>query len=139
MKQLNPITLNTVSISAGLIVILIEAAIFTDFSKVHFTFTHAWTSAYLGTLGTVVTFVVYYRLLQQTRALTMAYIALITPVVAVTLGWLIAHERFDGYTIFGSLLVLLGVWVALRTPSGLVTAGDKEVIETFAEEQELYP
>jgi drug/metabolite transporter (DMT)-like permease len=134
-KHVHPVTLNSISITAGLSVILVIMFFTTDLSKVQLNFTHWWTAIYLGTLGTVTTFGIYYRLLRESKAITMAYIALITPVVAVLLGWLLADERLDAYTVAGATAVILGVWVALRQPA----EAESEAISDIAEEQELYP
>jgi drug/metabolite transporter (DMT)-like permease len=78
-----------------------------------------WAVAYLAVLGSVVTFLIYFRLLKTWKATTMSYIAIITPVIALVLGWLVRDERLTVWSLAGGLLVLAGVALAL--------AGDRAV------------
>jgi drug/metabolite transporter (DMT)-like permease len=72
-----------------------------------------WAVAYLAVLGSVVTFLIFFRLLKTWRATSMSYIAVITPVIALALGWLVRGERLTLWTLAGGLLVLLGVALAI--------------------------
>ncbi|MEO6940623.1 MAG: EamA family transporter [Candidatus Kapaibacterium sp.] len=112
-QEIAPIALNAVSIGIGAIILSIIAICTVDLSAVHFNFTEVWTVVYLATLGTVTTFVTYYRLLKHASAVTISYVSLITPVLAVLLGWLILHEHLNTETIEGSVLVLGGIWMTL--------------------------
>lgn len=64
---------------------------------------------YLAVFGSIVTFMVYYRLLKQLSATLMAMVALITPPIAVVLGLLFKGEKLGVITMTGGALVLLGV------------------------------
>ena len=64
---------------------------------------------YLALFGSIITFLVYYRLLKQLSATLMAMVALITPPIAVVLGLLFRRERLGVITMTGGALVLLGV------------------------------
>jgi drug/metabolite transporter (DMT)-like permease len=72
-----------------------------------------WAVVYLAVLGSVVTFLIYFRLLKTWKATTMSYIAIITPVIALALGWLVRDERLTVWSLAGGLLVLAGVALAL--------------------------
>jgi drug/metabolite transporter (DMT)-like permease len=50
----------------------------------------------------------------MTSAVTMSYVSVITPVIAVLLGWIILGEHLDVYEIGGSALVLIGTAISLR-------------------------
>lgn len=68
-----------------------------------------WAWAYLlvfGSLLAFTSFVMSFRLLPLTIVMTYAYV---NPVVAVVLGWLILHEPLSGWTVGGTMLVLLSV------------------------------
>jgi drug/metabolite transporter (DMT)-like permease len=74
-----------------------------------------WAVAYLAVLGSVVTFLIYFHLLRTWKATTMSYIAIITPVIALALGWAVRDERLTIWSLAGGLLVLAGVALALTT------------------------
>ena len=68
---------------------------------------------YLTVFGSVVTFTLYYWLLQRMPVKRLALIAYIIPVEAVLLGTLI-DEPFTPRILVGSALVVLGVALAVR-------------------------
>jgi drug/metabolite transporter (DMT)-like permease len=72
-----------------------------------------WAVGYLAVLGSVVTFLIYFRLLKTWKATTMSYIAIITPVIALALGWLVRDERLTLWSLAGGVLVLAGVALAV--------------------------
>jgi drug/metabolite transporter (DMT)-like permease len=67
--------------------------------------------AYLAVFGSVVTFLIYYRLLKTLSATLMAMVALITPPIAVVLGLIFKGERLGAITLTGGAMVLLGVYL----------------------------
>lgn len=69
---------------------------------------------YLALLGTVATFGIYFWLLRTTDAARLSLIAYVTPVVALTLGWLVRGEPLTATTLGGAALVLLGVALVVR-------------------------
>jgi len=77
-----------------------------------------WAAIYLAVFGSVVTFLIFFRLLKTWKATTMSYIAIITPVIALVLGWLVRDERLTLWSLAGGVLVLLGVSLALRANRG---------------------
>lgn len=113
-RSIHPVALNAVSISIGAVIVSILAAFNTSAADLHFNVTQLWTVGYLALFGTVISFVVYYKLLHSTAAVTMAYVTLISPVIAVLLGWLVLHEHLSGYDLAGSAAVLTGVWLTSR-------------------------
>ncbi len=121
-RHIHPVALNAISIGIGFLVLGTIALFTTDFSHVSISFTHVWTVGYLAIIGTVVSFIIYYRLLHETSAVNMAYVALVTPVIAVFLGWLFHDEALSSYTLAGAAVILLGIWLALRAPSMAVPA-----------------
>jgi drug/metabolite transporter (DMT)-like permease len=112
-KQVNPAALNAVSISVGFVIMLIGTLLTSDFSQLQWRWEHWGTIAYLAVFGTVITFSGYYHLLQRASAVTMSMITLITPVVAIALGWIILDEALHFHTLIGAALVLSGVYLAI--------------------------
>ncbi|MEO1448572.1 MAG: EamA family transporter, partial [Bacteroidota bacterium] len=75
----------------------------------------AWSSLgyifILGALGTAISLVIFYRLVQTTDTLVAASVTYVIPLVA--LGWgLLDGETFSGIQYAGMLIILGGVWLA---------------------------
>lgn len=65
--------------------------------------------AYLVTFGSLIGFTAYIYLLAHTSAAKAATYAYVNPVVAVLLGWAIAHEPVTARTILAAVVILAGV------------------------------
>jgi drug/metabolite transporter (DMT)-like permease len=113
-QSIAPLMLNSITTSVGCIILGIIALVREPWQDISLNFTQLWTIGYLAILGTIVTFGIYFRLIKETSAVTMTYVAIITPVIAVILGWLILNERLDYYALAGSGLVICGVGISLR-------------------------
>ena len=95
--------------------------------------TRALTSiAYLGVIGSVVGFVLYYYVLGRVDATRVALITLFTPIVALLIGHLFNGEELTLKVLTGAALVLAGLAVfelgdRLRRPAAApVTAPDPD-------------
>lgn len=66
--------------------------------------------AYLGLLGTVVAYVVWFRGLQTMPAAAVSLIGLLNPVAGAAVGAAFGHETFTLVQLLGMLLVLCGVF-----------------------------
>ncbi len=76
----------------------------------------AWISVFiLGFFGTAIAFVVYYRVLTSASASFLSLVTYLMPVFGVVLGVIFLEETIYWETIFGGLLILLGVMVVNRT------------------------
>jgi len=64
---------------------------------------------YLVIFGSWVGYSAYIWLLQNVPVQKVATYAYVNPVVAVFLGWLVLHERVDGYILAGSAIVVASV------------------------------
>ena len=113
-QSVAPLMLNSITTGVGCLILGLIAFIHEPWQNISLNFTQLWTIAFLAILGTIVTFGIYFRLIKETSAVTMTYVAIITPVVAVFLGWLILNENFDYYAAAGSALVICGVGLSLR-------------------------
>ncbi len=113
-QSVAPLMLNAITTSVGCLILGTIALIAEPWRSVSLDFTQLWTIAYLAVIGTIVTFGIYFRLMKETSAVTMSYVAIITPVIAIILGWLMLNEQFDYYALAGSGLVICGVALSLR-------------------------
>ncbi len=74
-----------------------------------------WTASGLGAIGYLVIFgslvgyTAYIWLLDHVPTGKVATYAYVNPVVAVFLGWLILHERIDGFIVAGSVVIIAAV------------------------------
>lgn len=68
---------------------------------------------YLGLVGSVVAFVAYLWLLRHVEATTGSFILLVTPIVALVLGFLAANETVDGVDVLGTAVTLTGIYISL--------------------------
>ncbi len=64
---------------------------------------------YLAIVGSVVAFLLYYWLVQNMNVTNTMLIALVTPVVAVTLGVLILNEELNWRTLVGGAMIMAGI------------------------------
>ncbi len=64
---------------------------------------------YLGTIGSVIGFMLYFYILKKMQVATVTLIMLITPVVALFLGHWIDHEPIHNLVWFGTGLILSGM------------------------------
>lgn len=80
---------------------------------------------YLAIVGSVVAFVLMAWLINQWDVTRISYISVVVPLVALTLGVLLRHERVSARSLAGALVVLAGVVIGLelwrsrsRAPAG---------------------
>jgi len=64
---------------------------------------------YLTVVGTIAAFWLYYWLLGQIDSTKAMMIAVVTPLVAVLIGWLALGETLSARTVVGGVLVMAGV------------------------------
>jgi drug/metabolite transporter (DMT)-like permease len=73
---------------------------------------------YLSLVGSVVAFVAYHWLLDHVEATTVSFILLITPIVALAIGFTAANEAIDLFDAVGTALTLGGLYVAFSRARG---------------------
>ncbi|UXC90000.1 EamA family transporter [Sphingobium sp. RSMS] len=71
--------------------------------------------AWLGLAGSVVTFPLYFRLIQSMGAGRAAYTSVLIPVIAMLISTLVEGYRWTALAGAGALLAIIGMVVALRT------------------------
>ncbi|MEC9018034.1 MAG: EamA family transporter [Pseudomonadota bacterium] len=70
---------------------------------------------YLGIAGSVVTFPLYFRLIQTIGAGRAAYTAVLIPVIAMLISTLLEGYRWTGFAAPGAVLAVAGMVVAMRS------------------------
>ncbi|MEN8803667.1 MAG: DMT family transporter [Thiogranum sp.] len=73
------------------------------------TYRTMWSIIYLGIVGSVLGFALYYYVLRHVEATRVALIALITPVLALLLGHLLNGEALQAEAMIGSAGILTGL------------------------------
>jgi drug/metabolite transporter (DMT)-like permease len=71
---------------------------------------------YLAVLGSGIAFYLNHWLLRRLSAWAVGLSTLIIPIIAVAVGALLGGEAFGLKELLGAALVLVGVWLALRSP-----------------------
>src|SRR5437667_2565518 len=80
-----------------------------DFSRVHWTARGIGATLYLVVCGSWIGYTAYIWLLKHVPTSKVSTYAYVNPVVAVFLGWAIAHEAVDRYIRLGSAIVVASV------------------------------
>jgi len=93
----------------GLVIVAIIAGEPARLQRSDFTPQAVLAVLYLATFGSIIAFSAYSWLLRVAQPARISTYAYVNPVVAVFLGWLILHERVDGYIAAGSAVVIASV------------------------------
>ena len=80
-----------------------------DMPKVVWTIRSVGAVLYLVVCGSWIGYTAYIWLLKHIPTSKVSTYAYVNPVIAVFLGWLILHERVDGFIVTGSVIVVLSV------------------------------
>ena len=75
----------------------------------HWTWQAVAAVLYLTLVGTIAAFWLFYWLLEKVESTFAMMISVVTPLIAVILGWLILDERMPPQTLAGGLLILAGI------------------------------
>lgn len=70
--------------------------------------------AYLGILGTGLTYALWFRGIRRLQASAVSLLGLLSPVTATLLGYLVLKQSLSGVQLLGGLLVLWSVWTGQR-------------------------
>jgi probable blue pigment (indigoidine) exporter len=71
---------------------------------------------WLATAGTGVAYVLWFRGIDALPVSQVSLLALLSPLVATTAGWLVVDQRLTTPQIAGAALVLLAMWLGQRRP-----------------------
>ena len=69
---------------------------------------------YLAVFGSALAFLLLYWLMPRMKLASLQTISLITPPGAIAIGWVAGGERLSLSFLFGTCLVLVGVWMIFR-------------------------
>jgi drug/metabolite transporter (DMT)-like permease len=114
---IHPISLTAVPMAIAAVVMGALALLFEWGRPVNFNATSIAALLYMAIIGSAVTFTLYYWLLRHMTATRLALIAYTAPVVALILGAVFLDEPVTLRTVAGSLLVVVGVALTVRTPT----------------------
>jgi drug/metabolite transporter (DMT)-like permease len=70
---------------------------------------------WLGLAGSVVTFPLYFTLIQRMGAGRAAYTSVLIPVIAMLISTVVEGYRWSALAIIGALLAVAGMGIALRS------------------------
>jgi drug/metabolite transporter (DMT)-like permease len=132
-KHIAPVQLTLGGMSVSIVVLWAMAFTLEDPSALRFDAAGVGSIVYLGTFGSVLTFVVYYWLLKRVEALFLSLTSLITPVLAVVLGAIFLGEVLPGSIYTGAAMVLAGILVA--NGGDLLARAERHRLRFFAGEQ----
>ncbi|MDQ6766925.1 MAG: EamA family transporter [Candidatus Eremiobacteraeota bacterium] len=79
--------------------------------SIHFTAVSAGALAYLTIFGSSIAFLAYFTLMKSIPITRLSLLTYVTPVLAVVLGVLVAHESLAAETFVGAAMVLAGIWL----------------------------
>jgi drug/metabolite transporter (DMT)-like permease len=96
-------------ITAAAVANFIFAVLAGDFSRVVWTRRGIGAVAYLIVCGSWIGYTAYIWLLEHVPTSKVSTYAYVNPVVAVFLGWLVLHERVNGFILAGTSVVVLSV------------------------------
>jgi drug/metabolite transporter (DMT)-like permease len=119
----------------GAAMLLIAAGLTGEFQQTHWssiTLRSVFGLGYLITFGSVVAFTAYTWLLQRVPPALVATHTYANPVVAVILGWLLAHEPLTMRVVMASVAIL-GAIVLIRRGERAVTLKSPETVPRAAE------
>jgi drug/metabolite transporter (DMT)-like permease len=70
---------------------------------------------YLIVFGSVLAYTAYTWVLIHASVSRVSTYAYVNPIVAVLLGWLLLHETIDLTMIIGAAVIIVSVWIVIRT------------------------
>jgi drug/metabolite transporter (DMT)-like permease len=106
---MDPFSATGWQITAAAVTNFIFAVFAGDFSRVVWTGRGIGAVAYLIVCGSWVGYTAYIWLLEHVPTSKVSTYAYVNPVVAVFLGWLVLHERVNGFILAGTAVVVLSV------------------------------
>jgi drug/metabolite transporter (DMT)-like permease len=110
--RLEPIAATGWEMIFGAIANFTVALIFGQPQRAHWSARGLGAIAYLVVFGSWVGFTAYVWLLKHVPTTKVATYAYVNPIVAVLLGWMILHERVDGYVLAGTAVIVGAVALA---------------------------
>ena len=110
----SPLWANAVGSMAGLAVCASVSLALGETHAIPLRFAAWFPVLYLTCAGSVGAFVLFAWLINHWPVTRVTFIAVVTPIVALVLGWLVRGERLTLASFAGSALVMFGVVLGLR-------------------------
>ena len=110
----SPLWANAVGSMAGLVICLVVSFAARESHLLPTRFAAWFPVVYLTCAGSVGAFVLFAWLINHWPVTRVSFIGVVTPVVALFLGWLVRNERLTLGSLAGSALVMVGVVLGLR-------------------------
>ncbi len=95
----------------------------------HWTWTSVICVVYLSIVGTIAAFWLYYWLLGKIESTKAMMISLVTPLVAVVIGWIVLGETLPAQTGFGGLLIIASIGMIVFRRRRQIAVAEVPVIE----------
>lgn len=111
----DPLAANAVAAGVGAPICLLSSCLFGEVRQIPVHWIEVYPILYLALAGSVGAFVVYAWLINHWDVSTLAFIGVVVPVIAVSLGALVRHEEIRRQHVLGSVLVLAGVALAIAS------------------------
>jgi putative membrane protein PagO len=111
-EALNPLSMNFIPVTIAAAIMLPYGLLFEDLSQMNFSIEAIMSILYLAFFGTVLTFTTYYWLMKRMNIVILSLSSLITPIIAVLLGWYFLGETLSTNDFIGTILVLFGLLAA---------------------------
>ena len=114
-RHLEPTVLAAGQMICGLVpLLLIGIPLEGNPLKFHWTPMALVALLYLAIVGSVIAFILYYWLMKNMDVTKTLLIALVTPVVAVTLGMIVLKETLEWRTLAGGMMIISGIGLIVR-------------------------
>lgn len=110
-----PLTTTAWQLLTGGLTLLVLLLAFEGLPTVALTPTNLAGFAYLSVIGTAFAYVVWFRGIAALPASTTAFLGLVSPVVAITLGWIVAHQALSAVQLLGVAIALGSIVAGVRT------------------------
>ncbi|TFD87846.1 EamA family transporter [Cryobacterium serini] len=111
----SPLTTTAWQLIAGGLSLLILMIVIEGLPVVPLTPPNIIGYAYLSVIGTAFAYVMWFRGIARLAASTTAFLGLLSPVVAILLGWIIAEEDLAPMQIAGIIIVLGSICAAITS------------------------
>src|ERR1043165_6137812 len=98
----------------------------------HWTLTAVVALAYLVIIGSVIAFTLFYWLVRHMDVINTMLISLVTPVVAVLLGMIVLHEKFNWRLFAGAACIISGIGLIVLRKRQKTVAIEEEEPEMMA-------
>jgi len=97
--------------------VLLPIALITEGTFTEITRTNLWGFIYLGLIGTGLAYVLWFRGIGKLSATAVAYLGLLSPVVASAIGYFFLQETFTLVQLLGIAVVLIAVLLGQQSQS----------------------